>query len=102
MKALVLILQFSSKFKIDQNKTFLKAVNKIMLKIDHWSKGTSLEIDYCSKGTSLKIDHCSKGTYFYLVVTPIKKKKSEIKITKINEFTSFCSLFLYLSIFYCS
>ena len=52
MKALVLILQFSSKFKIDQNKTFLKAMNKIMLKIDHWSK----------------------GTYFYLIVTPIKKK----------------------------
>ena len=63
MKALVLILQFSSKFKIDQNKTFLKARNKIMLKIDHWSKGTSL-----------KIDHWSKGTYFYLIVTPIKKK----------------------------
>ena len=89
MKALVLILQFSSKFKIDQNKTFLKAMNKIMLKIDHWSKGTSL-----------KIDHWSKGTYFYLIVTPIKKK-SEIKITKINEFMSFCSLFLYLSIFCC-
>lgn len=90
MKALVLILQFSSKFKIDQNKTFLKAMNKIMLKIDHWSKGTSL-----------KIDRWSKGTYFYLTVTPIKKK-SEIKITKINEFTSFCSLFLYLSISCCS
>lgn len=50
MEVLVLILQFSS--KINQHKTFLKAMNKIILKIDHWSKGTF---------------------YFYLVVTPIKK-----------------------------
>ena len=71
MEALVLILQFSSKFKIDQHKTFLKAMNKIILKIDHWSKGTF---------------------YFYLVVTPIKKK-SKTKIKKLISLRAFVVYF---------
>lgn len=69
MEVLVLILQFSA--KINQHKIFLKAINKIILKIYHWSKGIF---------------------YFYLVVTPIKKK-SKTKITKINNLRAFVVYF---------